>query len=344
MVDNRTLPTKIAHDKNYGSLALCAYIKHSGDKRTPIAENIEERSMQDKVIITCAVTGNITTPAQHPGLPITPKQIADACLEAAQAGASIVHIHVRDPETGKPSMDLDLYREVVDRIREQNSALILNLTTGPGGRFVPSDEDPKIAGPGTNITVPEKRVAHIAALKPEICTLDLNTMTFGKEVVINTPKNVARMAKIIHEAGVKPELEVFDSGDIRLAHDLMRDGVLDGPGLFSIVLGIKYGFPATPEAMMFGRSMLPAGAAWTGFAIGRMEFPAVAQSYMLGGHVRVGLEDNVFIDKGVLAPNNAALVERAASIVHQLGGTIAAPKEARALLNLPAEAVSPATV
>jgi uncharacterized protein (DUF849 family) len=297
--------------------------------------------MQDKVIITCAVTGNITTREQHPKLPVTPLEIATACLEAAEAGAAIVHIHVRDPKTAKPSMELDLYREVVDRIREKNPALVLNLTTGPGGRFDPSDEDPRVPGPGTTLMVPEKRVAHIAALKPEICTLDLNTMTFGKEVVINTPKNVARMAKVIREAGVKPELEVFDSGDLRLAHDLMRDGVLEGPGLFSIVLGIKYGFPASAEAMLYGRNMLPAGCAWTGFAIGRMEFPAVAQAYSLGGHVRVGMEDNVFIDKGVLTPNNAALVERAVRIVEMLGGKIATPAEARTLLGLPAEAAAP---
>jgi uncharacterized protein (DUF849 family) len=297
--------------------------------------------MQDKVIITCAVTGNLTDPAKCPALPITPQQIAEACLEAAQEGASIAHIHVRDPATGRPSMELALYREVVERIREKNDTLVLNLTTGPGGRFAPSDEDPKIAGPGTNFQVPEKRVEHVAALRPEICTLDLNTMTFGKEVVINTPKNVSRMAKVIRDAGVIPELEVFDSGDIRLAHDLMADGVLKGPGLFSLVLGIKYGFPASAEAMMYARDMLPAGATWTGFAISRMEFPAVALSYVLGGHVRVGLEDNIFLDKGVLAPSNAALVKRAREIVERLGGVISAPSETRETLGLPARALAP---
>ena len=300
--------------------------------------------MQDKVIITCAVTGNLTDPAKCPALPITPKQIAEACLEAAQEGAAIVHIHVRDPQTGHPSMDLALYREVVERIREKNDSLVLNLTTGPGGRFSPSDEDPKIAGPGTNFLVPEKRVEHVAALRPEICTLDLNTMTFGREVVINTPKNVTRMAKIIRAAGVIPELEVFDSGDIRLAHDLMAEGVLQGPGLFSLVLGIKYGFPASAEAMMYARNMLPAGATWTGFAISRMEFPAVALSYVLGGHVRVGLEDNIFLDKGKLAPSNAALVQRAREIVERLGGTIATTADARAMLGLPERALPPHSV
>lgn len=297
--------------------------------------------MQEHVIITCAVTGNITTRAQHPGLPITPKEISEASLEAASAGAAIAHIHVRDPKTGKPSMDLELYREVVERIRERNPTLILNLTTGLGGRYIPSDDNPAVAAPGTTLTTPERRVAHVAALRPEICTLDLNTMNSGGDVVINTPRNVTRMAGLIRAAGVKPELEVFDSGDIQLAHDLIRTGVLEGPGMYSIVLGIKYGFPADPETMMFARDRLPAGSLWTGFATGRMEFPAVAQSYLLGGHVRVGLEDNIYIEKGVLAPSNAALVEKAARIVETLGGKIASPAQVRALLGLPADAAPP---
>ena len=231
-------------------------------------------------------------------------------------------------------MELDLYREVVDRIREANPSLILNLTTGPGGRYEPSEDNPAVAGPGTTLTLPERRVAHIAALRPEICTLDLNTMTFGREVVINTPRTIARMARIIRAAGVLPELEVFDTGDIRLANDLVAEGVLAGPGLFSIVMGIKYGFPATPETMAFARSMLPVGATWTGFAVSRMEFPAVAQSYCLGGHVRVGLEDNIYLDRGVLAPSNAALVTRARRIVELLGGQLASPAEAREMLGL----------
>src|SRR5260370_25082371 len=215
--------------------------------------------MQAKVIITCAVTGNLTTREQHPGLPVTPEEIARSALEAADAGAAIAHIHVRDPATGAPSMDLALYAQVMERIRACNRNLIINLTTGPGGRFQPSDEDPRIPGPRTNLLVPEKRVEHIAALKPDICTLDLNTMTFGREVVINTPPNIARMAKVIRAARVKPELEVFDTGDIRLAHDLMAEGVLEPPGMVSIVTGTKYGFPATPEALLVSRNMMPAG-------------------------------------------------------------------------------------
>lgn len=203
-----------------------------------------------KTIITCAITGNLTKPEQHPGLPITPAQIAQSALEAAAAGASVAHIHVRDPATGQPSMELDLYREVIQLIRAADQELIINLTTGPGGRFVPSEDDPRIAGAGTTLLRPEKRVEHIAALKPDICSLDLNTMNSGAQVVINTPRNVSRMAHIIREAGVKPELEIFDTGDIHLALDLIKDGVLDGPGLWTLVTGVKYGFSATPETLL----------------------------------------------------------------------------------------------
>jgi len=182
--------------------------------------------MADKTIITCAVTGSITRPDQHPGLPITPAQIADAAIDAARAGAAIAHIHVRDPQTGAPSMDLALYREVVERIRESGSELLINLTTGPGGRFIPSEDDPKVAAPGSNLMRPEKRIEHVVALRPEICSLDLNTMWFGASVVINTPRSAATMAQAIRAAGVLPELEVFDSGDIQLAHQLLADGAL----------------------------------------------------------------------------------------------------------------------
>src|ERR1700749_3227073 len=193
----------------------------------------------DKTFLTCAITGNITKPEQSPYLPITPQQIADSALEAAEAGAAIAHIHVRDPATGRPSMEIELYRDVVDRIRARNTSLVINLTTGPGGRFVPSVEDPRVAGPGTTLLQPEKRVEHIELLKPDICTLDLNTMNSGGEVVINTPRNVRIMAERMKAAGVLPEIELFDSGDIHLARDMFADGSLKGPGLFSLGLGVK---------------------------------------------------------------------------------------------------------
>jgi len=289
---------------------------------------------QQKVIITCAITGNLTKPEQSPHLPITPQQIADSALEAAEAGAAIAHIHVRDPETGRPSMSIDLYRDVVDRIRARNKSLVINLTTGPGGRFVPSEEDPKVAGPGTTLMLPEKRVEHVELLKPDICTLDLNTMNSGGEVVINTPRNVRKMAERIKAVGVLPEIELFDSGDCHLARDMFADGSLKGPGLFSLVLGVKYGFNASPETMMYGRDLLPPGAIWTGFGIGRSEFPMVAQAYLFGGHVRVGMEDNLYMSKGVLAKTNAELVGHAANILRSLGATLATPADARAILGL----------
>lgn len=290
--------------------------------------------MADKVIVTCAVTGNLTKPEQHPNLPITPQQIATAAIDAAKAGAAIAHIHVRDPETGAPSMALEHYREVVERIRASETDLIINLTTGPGGRFVPSDDDPKVAAAGTTLVRPERRVEHVLALKPEICSLDLNTMWFGSAVVINTPKNAKLMAEAIRAAGVTPELEVFDSGDLQLAHQLLADGVLARPPLFQVVLGIRNGFPATPETLLYAKSLLPADAMWAAMGIGRMEFPIVAQACLLGGHVRVGLEDNLYLSKGVLAPSNAALVERAAQLVDLLGRSVATPAEARQILGL----------
>jgi len=289
--------------------------------------------MARKTILSVAVTGNQTTLQQHPGLPCTPEQIATACIEAAKAGAAITHIHVRYPD-GRPSMELEHYREVVDRIRNSNVDVIINLTSGPGQRFIPSDDDPKVAAPGTTLTTPLRRVEHILALKPEICSLDLNTMWSGASAVINSPKSIATMAKAMKEAGSKPELEVFDSGDIQLAKALIEQGVIDKPPLFQIVMGIQYGFETSAQTLMYAKSLLPEGAHWAAFGIGRMAFPSLAQSFLLGGHVRVGLEDAVYIGKGVLAPSNAAMAEKAVRIINELGGEVATAKEARQILGL----------
>ncbi|WP_182422340.1 3-keto-5-aminohexanoate cleavage protein [Aureimonas sp. ME7] len=291
-------------------------------------------SPKRKTVITCAVTGNLTTRDQTPYLPVTPGEIATACLEAAKAGAAIVHIHVRDPETGRPSMALEHYREVVERIRDENSQIIINLTTGPGGRFMPGDPDPAVAGPGTTLTTPKRRVAHVVELKPDICTLDLNTMTFGREVVINTPASIRRMAALIADAGVLPEIELFDTGDTALLGDLVADGTLGGQILCSLVLGVRYGFPATPETLLHGRSLLPKDSVWTAFGVGRNAFAMVAQSYLAGGHVRIGLEDAVYLEEGVHARSNALMVEKARRIVELLGGTVATCEEARAAMGL----------
>jgi len=297
-----------------------------------------------KTIVTCAVTGNQTTLQQHPGLPCTPKQIAEACLGAAKAGAAIAHIHVRYDD-GRPSMELEHYAEVVDRIRNSDTDLIINLTTGPGGRFVPGKDDPLVPAPQSTLVHPSRRVEHVIALKPEICTLDLNTMWSGAGVVVNTPDNITIMAQAMLEAGSKPELEVFDSGDIHLAKVLIQQGVLNSPPMFQIVTGIRYGFDSSPHTMAYARALLPEDAVWAGFGIGRMVFPMVAQAYLLGGHVRVGLEDGVSLSRGELAPSNAAMVEKAVRIVTDLGGEIATVSEARAILGLRASSsVKPAAI
>jgi uncharacterized protein (DUF849 family) len=200
---------------------------------------------------------------------------------------------------------------------------------------VPSADEPRVAAPGTTLMVPEKRVEHIAVLRPEICTIDLNTMNSGKEVVINTPGNARRMAKIMKDAGVRPEVELFDSGDIALMNDLLNDGTLDGPVLCSLVMGVRYGFQPSPETVIYARNLLPQDAQFTAVGIGKWSFPSVAQSYLAGGHVRVGLEDAVYLSRGQLAPSNAAMVEKARRMVEDLGAQIATPREAREIIGLP---------
>lgn len=288
---------------------------------------------QKETIITCAITGSLTRPENNPNLPITPAQIAASALEAADAGAAVLHLHVRHPD-GRPSMELEHYREMVDRIRDRNSDVILNITTGPGGRFQPGDDDPKVAGPRTNFVTVERRVSHIVALRPEICTLDLNTMTFGEEVVINTPPYVRRMAEIIYDCRVRPEFELFDSGDINLLNDFLAKGIFHAPALANLVLGVKYGFNSNPETMMFAKSMLPKDAIWTGFGIGRGAFPMLMQAYLLGGHVRIGMEDVIRYSRTDLVKSNAELVDRARWLLEKMGASIASPGAARKQLLL----------
>jgi len=290
--------------------------------------------MDRKVIVTCAVTGGGDTVDKHPAIPVTPEQIATSCIEAAKAGAAICHIHVRDPKTGKPSMGFELYKEVVDRIRSSDTDLVINLTTGAGGRYVPGASDPREAGPGTSLSTPAERVRHVVELKPEVCSLDMGSMNFGQHVFMNTPAHLAEMAKAVQEAGAKPELEVFDSGHVRLANHFVESGIIQGTPLYQLCLGIAWGQPATPAAMSYMEGLLPDDAHWAGFGISRMQFPMVAQAVMLGGHVRVGLEDNLYLERGVLAPSNAALVEKAVKIINLLGHDIASPDDARRTLKL----------
>jgi uncharacterized protein (DUF849 family) len=278
--------------------------------------------MSSTTVITCALTGSFDTPKKNPAVPVSPETIARSALEAASAGAAVVHIHVRDPATGAPSMALAHYREVVERIREKNEAVILNLTTGAGGRFVPGDPDPAVAGPGTTFVAPEVR------------TLDVATMNFGEHLFLNTPGHLRAMAGQIREAGVKPEIEVFDLGQIELARQLIADGHLARPPLFQICLGIPWGAPAIPEALVAMRARLPEDAVWSAFGIGREEFPILAVAAGMGGNVRVGLEDNLYLSRGQLAPSNAALVEKAVSLLAHIDREPATPDQARAIFGL----------
>lgn len=288
-----------------------------------------------KIIITCAVTGAADHTKINPAVPITPKQIANECLAANKAGAAIAHIHVRDPETGKPSMDESLYREVVDRIRQVNSDVIINLTTGPGARIVLGNNDnPVDFGPGTTLTSPANRVIHIENIKPDICSLDIGSFNFGPHIFVNSPDTVIEMAKKIAATGVKPELEVFDLGGIRQAKALIKQNLFQKPYLFQICLGIPWAAEASPDIMMTMKNHLPNEAVWSSFGISKDQLPMVAQSVILGGHVRVGLEDNLYLSRGELAPGNAPLVERALNIIINMGFSVATPSEAREILKI----------
>ena len=288
--------------------------------------------MQRKVMIACAVTGSADTPGRNPAVPVTPAQIAQSAIDAAKAGAAIVHIHVRDPQTTKPSMDVAHYREVVQRIRDSGTDVVINLTTGPGARFAPGAEEPLKVGPGTNLKTAAERVQHVVELKPEICSLDMGSMNMGQYVFVNTPSILENMAVAIKDAGIVPELEVFETGHLLLAKRMIETGHIKGPGMFQICLGISWGQPATTEAMTYMRNLLPKDSPWFAFGISLHQFPMAAQAVLLGGHIRVGLEDNIYLGKGQLAPSNAALVEKAARIVEVLGDHVATPAEARKML------------
>lgn len=293
--------------------------------------------MSRKVILTCAVTGENQYNRAHPSFPITPQQIADAAEEAASAGASIVHVHVRDPQTGAGSRDPMLFRETVGRIRDKRLDIVINVTCGGGAIFMPDPEDESRAGPGTDLAGVAERVRHIEDTLPEMCSLDVSTgnqVDGGRDYVyLNTPRTLRGMAKRFQELGVKPELEVFNPGDILLAREFVNEGLIDGPPLFQMVLGVKWGAPADPETMLYMRGLLPPNGLWAAFGIARLQMPMVAQAVLLGGNVRVGLEDNLYLSRGVFA-TNGQLVERARLIVESLGQEVATPSEAREMLGL----------
>jgi uncharacterized protein (DUF849 family) len=288
-----------------------------------------------EVIVTCAVTGAGDTVGRHPAIPVTPKEIAAAAIEAAKAGATVAHCHVRDPQTGKPSRDVALYRELVERIRESGTDVIINLTAGMGGDLeIGRGEQPLEFGAGTDLVGPLERLKHIEALLPEICTLDCGTLNFGDgdSIYVSTPAQLRAGAKRISELGVKAELEIFDTGHLWFAKQMLKEGLLDDP-LFQLCLGIPWGAPADTTSMKAMADNLPAGATWAGFGIGRMQMPMVAQAMLLGGHVRVGLEDNIWLDRGLYA-TNAQLVERAVEIIQHLGGRALTPVEGREKMKL----------
>jgi uncharacterized protein (DUF849 family) len=291
--------------------------------------------MNRDVIITCAVTGAGDTVGKHAGVPVTPKQIADSCIEATNAGAAMVHIHVRNLETGKGSRDPALFREVVEILRGRNIDVIINLTAGMGGDFVPGEKNPSTGGPGTDLVGPLERLAHVEELLPDVCSLDCGSMNFGmgNEVYVNTSAYLQAMAARCKELGVKPELEVFDLGQIRLARHLIDQGLIESPPLFQVCLGLAWSAGADTASMLAMTNALPAGANWFSFGPGNMQMPMAAQAMVLGGNVRVGLEDNLYLKKGVLA-SNGQLVEKAAHIIDQLGGRVVSPKEARVKLGL----------
>ena len=291
--------------------------------------------MNNEVIVTCAVTGAGDTLGKHPEVPVTPEQISNAAIAAAKAGASVAHIHVRDPETGLGSRDVNLFKEVVERIRDSETDVVINLTAGMGGDWVPSEENPSMPGPGTDMIGPEERLAHVKEIHPEICSLDCGTMNFGNgnEIYISPPGYLREMASMIQEWGVKPELEVFELGQIRFAKQMIREGLINEPPMFQICLGIPWGAEQTVDSMKVMKDELPTNASWASFGIGRMQMPMAAAAVAMGGNVRVGLEDNLYLEKGVLASNDQ-LVTRVIEIIQRMGSRVLSPKETRDKLKL----------
>jgi uncharacterized protein (DUF849 family) len=292
-------------------------------------------TMNWEPFLTCALTGAGDSAGKHPDLPITPEQIANSAIDAAAAGAAIVHVHVREPETGKGSRKPEYFREVVERIRDSKVDVVLNLTTGMGGDVVVGPKGGEdTPGPGSDFVGALERLVHVEQLDPDICSMDCGTMNFSDDVIyVMTPTYLRAQAKRIQELGVKPEMEVFDLGHIELAKNLQHEGLIDPPPLFQLCMGLTYGAPASPEAIIAMRNHLPEGAQWSGFAIGRMEMPMVAQVAVLGGNLRVGLEDNLYLGKGQLA-SNGQLVTRAKEVIEAMGGRLASPQEARDRLGL----------
>jgi uncharacterized protein (DUF849 family) len=293
--------------------------------------------MNYDVFITCAVTGSGETVGRHPAIPVTPEEIANAAIEAAKAGAAIAHIHVRDPVTGRGSRDPALYREVVRRVRASGVDVVINLTAGMGGDVVfGAGESPLPLDPaGTDMVGPLARLQHVEELLPEICTIDCGTMNFlaGDYVMTNTPSSLRAMARRVQELGVRPELEVFDTGHLVFAKQLLAEGLLDDPVMIQLCMGIPYGAPDDPLTLLALVNQVPPGAVFSAFSLGRMQLPYVAMAALAGGNVRVGLEDNLYLEKGKFA-SNGALVERAVQILRAMNVRILGPAEVREKMKL----------
>ncbi|MDE0749643.1 MAG: 3-keto-5-aminohexanoate cleavage protein [Acidimicrobiales bacterium] len=292
--------------------------------------------MNRNVIISCAVTGSGDTAGRSEHVPVTPKQIAESALDAAKAGATIVHCHVRDLETGKGTRTVAHYQEVVERIREQDDQVVVNLTAGMGGDLVVGpDDDPMAWQEGTDVVGGIERLAHVEAIRPDICSMDCGSLNFGNhnEVYVSTPDMLRIMAQRVRELGVRPELEIFDTGNLWFAETMIGEGLIDAPYWFQLCLSIPYGTPLDIGLLLAMVNRLPDEAEFTSFGLGAMQMPMVSQSVMLGGHVRVGLEDNLYLERGVLA-TNAQLVEKAVRIVELMGASVQTPADARKTLDL----------
>ena len=289
--------------------------------------------MNEDVIVTCAVTGAGDSVGRSPHVPVTPSQIAAACIEAAEAGAAIVHVHVRDPATGKAARAVPLYEEVVELVRQSSVDVVLNLTCGMGGDLYLDADRPSQIVEGTDLATPYERMEHVDRLRPEICTIDCGSMNFGDHVVINRSADLEKMARFAQEWGVKPELEVFDMGQVGIACRMIRKGLVDGDPMFQFCLGIDGGAAASAQSILALKSMIPDNAVWAAFGISVHEMPMVAQAVLLGGNIRVGLEDNLYLERGVLA-TNGQLVEKAVRIVRDLCARTLTPAEARQKLGL----------
>ncbi len=296
------------------------------------------RPMSTSAFITCALTGaGDLTGTQHHA-PITPEQIAASTIEAATAGAAIVHIHVRNPETGKGTRDVAYYQEAVERIRASDTDVVINLTTGMGGEIVLGGAETPMPpnAVGTDMAGATERLAHVTELLPEICTLDGSTMNFaagGDYIMVNTPGMVRAMAAIIKDLGVRPEVEVFDTGDLVLLNELVAEGAIDAPTLVQLCMGIPYGAPNDPLTLMSMINNLPEAAVFSAFSIGRYQLPYAAMAVLHGGNVRVGLEDNLYLSKGVLA-TNGQLVGRAVDLLDAMNIHVQSPAEVRERLGL----------